>query len=174
MSTITTDSESWIGSTLIDRDDSKLGTVEAIYFDEQNGRPQWMAVKSGLLGHRHSFVPLAGAMVTGDAITTPYDKAQVADAPKVDTDEDLHDDEVVELYGHYGLSYEPGATAGDDVTMEREIVPPAAAPGTQAEDDMLIATGHEPEVGPMPAHHETHAEQDMRIATGQAEPYRAA
>ena len=49
MSINTMDSESWIGSTLVDNDDRKLGTIEAIYFDEQTGQSQWMAIKTCLL-----------------------------------------------------------------------------------------------------------------------------
>lgn len=44
MSIDTMDCETWIDSTLIDRDDRKVGTIEAIYFDEDSGQPQWMAV----------------------------------------------------------------------------------------------------------------------------------
>ena len=141
MSIDTMDSESWIGSTLIDRDDRKVGRIEAIYFDEQTGRPQWMAVKAGLLGKGHNFVPLADAVIVEDAIKTSYDKSQIDDAPKIDPDEDLREDQVVELYGYYGLSYDAAPAGEGEVIVEREVVPPLTDPDTQADDDMLIATG---------------------------------
>ncbi|MEY2516341.1 MAG: hypothetical protein QOJ89_3699 [bacterium] len=105
MKPINTDCESWIGSTLIDGDDCKVGTIEEVYFDEQTDRPQWMVVKTGLLGSRHSFVPLASARLAGDVVETPYDKRQIVDAPRVDTADDLPDDQVVELYRYYALPY---------------------------------------------------------------------
>ncbi len=41
-----------------DLDGRKIGTIEAIYFDEQTSEPQWMVVKTGMFGTRHRFVPL--------------------------------------------------------------------------------------------------------------------
>jgi len=140
MDTSTDDSESWIGRTLIDTDDDKLGTIEAIYFDEQTGRPQWMAVKTGLLGTKHNFVPIAEAMPTGDAIRTPYEKGLVNDAPKVDPDEDLADDQVLELYRYYGLPYEDPADSGRNAGPDPILL--ATDDRTQAEEDMRMTTGH--------------------------------
>lgn len=138
MSIDTTDSETWIGSTLIDRDEHKVGTIEAIYFDQETGGAQWMAVKSGLLGTKHSFVPLTDAVAGDDVVQTPYDKRQVDDAPKVDVDEDLRDDQVAELYGHYGLPYEPPVAVDG-------VVGPDVDPydSSQAAQDMRIATGRQ-------------------------------
>ncbi len=135
MDTSTDDSESWIGRTLIDTDDDKLGTIEAIYFDEQTGRPQWIAVKTGLFGMKHNFVPHADAMPDGDLVRTPYDKGLVDDAPKVDPDEDLADDQVAELYRYYGLPYEAPAVGPDPVLL-------ATDDRTNSEEQMAVTTGH--------------------------------
>jgi hypothetical protein len=163
------DCESWIGGTLIDREDRKVGRIEAIYFDEQTGRPQWMVVKAGLLGNRHDFVPLDGAAIDGDAVRTPFDKSQIDDAPKIDPDEDLREDQVIELYGYYGLAYD-APVAGRDVIVEREIVLPPTDRDTQAQDDMLVATGSEPVLDPVVARPMTQAEEDMLVATGRTAP----
>jgi hypothetical protein len=105
MSTITMDSESWVGSILTDSENHKLGTIEDIYFDEQS-RPLWRVVKTGRFGARHSLVPLADARRTGHAIATPFAKRQVEDAPRIDLAEDLRDEQVRELYRYYGLTYD--------------------------------------------------------------------
>jgi hypothetical protein len=121
MSTITTDCESWIGSMLVDGDHCRVGKIEAIYFDEQTDSAQWMVVKTGLFGTRHSFVPLAGATAAGDVITTPIDKGEIDRAPMIDAAEDVPDAQVVELYRYYCMPYdepvgaEPPA-AGDTLT----------------------------------------------------------
>jgi hypothetical protein len=168
------DCETWIGSTLMDRDDRKVGTIEAIYFDEDSGQPQWMAVKTGLFGNRHNFVPLAGAAIACDAITTQYDKAEIDGAPKIDADEDLREEAVIELHGYYGLPYAVAPAGDQEVVVEREIILPLTDPDTQAQDDMLIATGHGSLVATAPAEPMTQGEQDMLIATGRsAPPYRA-
>jgi hypothetical protein len=143
MSTITTDSESWIGTTLVDDDDCKLGTIEAIYFNEETGQPEWMAVKTGLFGTKHNFVPLADAMPTEDAIRTPYDKSQIDDAPKVDPDEDLREDQVLELYSYYGLPYDVPVDRDREI-VERDVVDhdpslTATDSGAKADRDMHIA-----------------------------------
>jgi hypothetical protein len=105
MSISTLDRESWIGSTLTDSENRRLGTIEEIYCDEQTGRPLWMVVKTGVFGTRRSFVPLAGAMPADDAIMTPCVKSQIDGAPKLDPTEDLPEDRVRELYRYYGLPY---------------------------------------------------------------------
>lgn len=144
MSAITMDSESWIGSTLIGNDDCKLGTIEAIYFDGESGRAQWMAVKSGLLGTKHSFVPLAGATPADDAVVTPYDKSQVDDAPKIAPDEDLADEQVVELYAYYDLPYDDDAPMdSDSAAAQPDVNLMATDPGTQSEHDMRVATAQD-------------------------------
>jgi len=174
MSINTMDSESWIGSTLVDNDDRKLGTIEAIYFDEQTGQSQWMAIKSGLFGNKHHFVPLAGATPTDEAVITPYDKSQIDDAPNIDPDEDLADDQVVELYRYYGLAYDP-PPCGDQVVGEPDPVLTATAPRTQAEVDMLVATEQmEPGAGYAATDREIEADQDRYTDTGQDTRYRAA
>jgi len=173
MSITTMNSESWIGRTLIDGDDRKLGTIEAIYLDAQTGRPQWMSVKTGLWGSKHNFVPLADATAVEDAIRTPYAKSQIDDAPRLAAEEELADDRVVELYRHYGLAYDRPAD-GDDAILERDDVLPATGPATQAEPDMLVATGREPELAAYaPVASRTQGEDDMLVATGR-EPELAA
>ena len=58
----TTDSyEGWIGRTAVDRRGDKIGTITDIYYDDATGQPEWITVKTGLLGTRSSFVPLHAA-----------------------------------------------------------------------------------------------------------------
>src|SRR4051812_10775075 len=91
------------GATLVDRDGGKIGSIDEIYADQDTGRPEWMAVRTGLFGTRLTFVPLAEAQTTGDEVRVPYEKAQVKDAPNVDPDGELSQDEEGRLYAHYGL-----------------------------------------------------------------------
>ena len=50
-------------------------------------------------------MPLADARQDGDTVTVPYHKAKVKDAPRVDADGRLSQDEEAELYRYYGLEY---------------------------------------------------------------------
>jgi len=93
------------GEDLHDADGEKIGRLEEIYLDAQTGEPEWALVNTGMFGTKSSFVPLQGASQDGDTLQVPYDKAQVKDAPKVDSDGELSQSQESELYAHYGLDY---------------------------------------------------------------------
>jgi uncharacterized protein (TIGR02271 family) len=95
----------WKGHKLVSQDGDKIGTIDEIYVDEQTGKPEWLAVSTGLFGSRVSFVPLAEAQRDGDDIRVPYAKDQVKDSPNADADGALSQDEESRLYRHYGLDY---------------------------------------------------------------------
>jgi uncharacterized protein (TIGR02271 family) len=97
--------QSWQGRTMVDPAGDKLGTIDAIYLDDETGQPEWATVTTGLFTAKTTFVPLAQAQATGDSVQVPYDKAQVKDAPNMAADGQLSQDEEAELYRHYGLDY---------------------------------------------------------------------
>jgi uncharacterized protein (TIGR02271 family) len=99
---------SWQGATMVDPDGDKIGTIDAIYVDDQTGEPEWALVNTGLFGTKSSFVPLAQASSSGDQVQVPYDKQLVKDAPRVDTDQHLSEAEEEQLWAHYGLDYGSG------------------------------------------------------------------
>ena len=104
--------QSWQGRTMVDPAGDKLGTIDAIYLDDETGQPEWATVTSGLFSAKAAFVPLAQAQDMGDSVQVPYDKQQVTDAPSLQADGQLSQDEEAELYRHYGLDYsEPAPTA---------------------------------------------------------------
>jgi uncharacterized protein YrrD len=57
---------SWQGATMVDRDGDRVGTIDAIYVDDQSGQPEWALVNTGLFGTRSTFVPIAQANPSGD------------------------------------------------------------------------------------------------------------
>jgi uncharacterized protein (TIGR02271 family) len=97
--------QSWQGRTMVDPAGDKLGTIDAIYIDDETGQPEWATVTSGLFSTKAAFVPLAQAQDAGDSVQVPYDKAQVKAAPGMEADGQLSQDEEAELYRHYGLDY---------------------------------------------------------------------
>jgi uncharacterized protein (TIGR02271 family) len=113
----------WRGSTAVDSDGDKIGTIEEIYMDTETSKPEWLAVKTGLFGMKLSFIPIAEASQTGGGVRVPYDKAQVKDAPAVEPDGELSQQEEANLYRHYGLDYSearsdsglPRGNGGDSV-----------------------------------------------------------
>jgi uncharacterized protein (TIGR02271 family) len=98
----------WRGHTMVDKDGDNIGKIQEIYLDEQTEKPEWALVHTGLFGSKSSFVPLAAAIPSNGAICVPYEKGQVKDAPKIDADHALSQDEEATLYRHYGLAYGGG------------------------------------------------------------------
>jgi membrane protein len=96
----------WEGQTMLDRDGEKLGTIEEIYLVEETGQPEWAVVKlAGLGGHR-TLVPLAGAAPTDKGIRVACDKAVVKHAPAIDGRGEPSEQQVADVYRHYGIGYE--------------------------------------------------------------------
>jgi hypothetical protein len=91
----------WRGRTVLDRDGERLGKLGAVYLDE-DGRPAFGGVRTGLFGHRESVVPLHEAAADGDDLRVPYGADEVSSAPNVDPEVELSREEEAELLAHFG------------------------------------------------------------------------
>jgi len=98
----------WRGATVIDRDGEKVGTLKELYLD-QDDRPAWAAVETGLFGMRQSFVPLEGATTMDNQVRVPFAKDHVKDAPNIDPETQLTEDEEDRLHDHYGAGRDDAA-----------------------------------------------------------------
>jgi uncharacterized protein (TIGR02271 family) len=139
--------QAWQGRTMVDLAGDKLGTIDAIYLDDETGQPEWATVTSGLFAAKATFVPLAQAQDTGDGVQVPYDKQQVIDAPAMEADGSLSQDEEAELYRHYGLDYsehrsDSGLPAGTDRnTVGRDTSGPTTDDAmTRSEEELQVGT----------------------------------
>jgi uncharacterized protein (TIGR02271 family) len=92
-----------IGQDVYDSSGDKIGSASEVYLDDETGQPEWATVRTGLFGTKESFVPLRDADLTNDGLRVSVTKAQVKDAPKIDTDGHLSPQEEQELYRYYGL-----------------------------------------------------------------------
>lgn len=97
----------WQGKTVLDSSGKQIGTISDVYFDEQTGQPEWALVSSGLFGTRQHFIPIAHQrMQSGqDSVTVSFSADQVMNAPSVDADGELSEDEEHRLYNHYGIDW---------------------------------------------------------------------
>ena len=93
------------GRPLIGSDGQKIGTVADVYFDKDTRQPEWALVSTGLFGTKHSFVPITAASTSAEGLQVPFSKDQVKDAPRLDDDGELSEDEELLLSRHYGLEY---------------------------------------------------------------------
>jgi uncharacterized protein (TIGR02271 family) len=107
------------GRTLLDRDGDKIGKIDDVYTDRQDGLPEWALVNTGLFGTKKTFVPLRAAKPVGEDVRVPVEKAQVKDAPSIEPDGELSESEEHQLYTHYDVAYETNGapeTSGGDVS----------------------------------------------------------
>jgi uncharacterized protein (TIGR02271 family) len=136
---------------MVDPAGDKLGTIDAIYLDDDTGQPEWATVTSGVFTAKSAFVPLAQAQPMGDSVQVPYDKQQVTDAPTVQADGSLSQDDEAELYRHYGLDYSehhsdsglPAGTVDDtqDDTVGHDVSGPTTDDAmTRSEEELRVGT----------------------------------
>jgi uncharacterized protein (TIGR02271 family) len=166
----------WKGEKVVGNGDEKLGTIDEIYLDEETGKPEWLAVKTGLFGTKVSFVPLADARQEGDHVVVPFDKDMVKDAPNAEADGALSQDEEAALYAHYGYDYserrsDSGLAAGGggtgtdrDARFERE--------GREGEGSGRGTVGRDTS-GPTTDEAMTRSEEELRVGTTSRETGRA-
>jgi uncharacterized protein (TIGR02271 family) len=135
------------GQDLYGSDGEKLGTIEEIYLDTDTDQPEWALIATGMFGTKQSFVPLSGLSQDGDTATVPYDKATVKDAPKVDPDGRLSEEEEAQLYRHYGRDFGSAGTtsSGDDRdrrdrdTVGRDVSGPTTDDAmTRSEEELRV------------------------------------
>src|SRR3954469_19047432 len=116
MPTTREDVLSWRGLDMVDADGDKIGKIDEIYLDADTNEPEWAVVTTGLFGTKQTFVPIQDASSTGDGVRVPFEKAQVKDAPKIDPDGRLSQEEERELYQHYGRDWGSSGMAGQTGT----------------------------------------------------------
>jgi uncharacterized protein (TIGR02271 family) len=168
------------GQQLVDRDGDKIGKIEEIYLDEQTGKPEWLAVKTGMFGSNVSFVPLAQASTEGDTVRVPYEKSQVKDAPNADADGQLSQDEEARLYRHYGMDYsesrsDSGLPEGGgrfDSSAGMDTTGTMGTTGTTDRDMDRGTVGHDTS-GPTTDDAMTRSEEELKVGTAKREAGRA-
>jgi PRC-barrel domain len=103
--------QDWQNKNVVDRDGDKIGSLEGLYYDTASQHPTFASVQVGIVGrHKLTFVPLDGARVAPDHVRVMVDKKTVKDALTIDTEGSLTAAQEPELFAHYGLAYQPGAS----------------------------------------------------------------
>ena len=126
---LTTDPKQLRGCELVDAQGMTIGHIEALYVDQET-RGHWAFVDLELFGKRGTLVPLTDAMDHGAQVRVPFTKDQISEAPDVDADRELDQQEEARLYRYYELAYSvpQSTTGGADATAgaDGEV---GAAPG---------------------------------------------
>jgi uncharacterized protein (TIGR02271 family) len=138
----------WRGRDAVDSDGSKIGSIDEVYMDADTGKPEWLAVKTGLFGTKVSFVPIAEARESDGDVRLPYDKQQVKEAPNAEADGELSQEEEANLYRHYGLDYSearsdsglPEGTSGREPVGRDTSGPTTDDAMTRSEEELRVGT----------------------------------
>ena len=97
-----TDYNSWIGQTVYDKEDKKVGSIDELYVDDDNSAPAWATVKSStLFGSKLHFAPMTLAKKTEDGIKFNVTSDEIKNAPSVEVDQELSEEDEGLLFEHY-------------------------------------------------------------------------
>jgi uncharacterized protein (TIGR02271 family) len=154
--------EAWIGSDVYDRSGDKVGEIKDIYNDDGTGRPEWLAVDTGMFSGKTTFVPIAGSTIHDDDLWVAYDKDRITDAPNFDDDGHLSPEDERTLYSHYEFSWDDSSATGygygDHYELERADKDFASGrSGGEVEGDDAM----------------TRSEEELRVGTERQESGRA-
>ncbi|RIJ51210.1 DUF2382 domain-containing protein [Clavibacter lycopersici] len=165
-----------VGAPVHDADGDKIGTVGQVYVDPTDESPVWATVKTGLFGTSESFVPLEGADWDRETLTVRHDKAKVKDAPRIDADGALGEQEEDALYAHYGMGGGSSRNPTDDAAGTQGLFDQDEHAGVdgdrRADVDGAGTVGHDTS-GPTTDDAMTRSEEQLHVGTERVETGRA-
>ena len=134
----TIDVAAWEGKPVYSTEGVSVGDVGAVFLDTDTQRPEWLALRRGLLGGKQVLVPFADAIVREDGISVPYTESQIEGAPEMEGEEVSKETERA-LASHYGITYseERSRTGLAEGRSEQTGAPRPPARGSRS------ARGHE-------------------------------
>lgn len=90
-------------ATAYDKNGDKLGSVKEVYINDATGQPDFVEVGHGLFGMSSSLVPLRGHRLDGEDLRLAFTKDRIEDAPNIDDDAHLSENDQDTIYRHYGI-----------------------------------------------------------------------
>ena len=105
------DIRDWREHDVVDRSGSKVGVLEAVYFDTASEEAAFASVRIGMPGRRRLvFVPLKDAKVAPEHVRVMWEKKLIKDSPSIGTDGELTAEAEAEVFEHFGLERRVGAS----------------------------------------------------------------
>jgi len=121
-----------IGRKVVDTRGEDIGTLDALWTDEETGKVEFIGVKTGWIFGKTHVVPARGVEIRDDQdqVRVPYEAQFVKDAPSYPAHEELTDAQEREIYQYYGVT---GAGAvGHGMRLTEETVPLTSPPAGAA------------------------------------------
>jgi hypothetical protein len=101
---------SWAGHKLDEMHGASIGRIDGAYVDADGGKPEWLLVRLGRLGH-HSLVPARYAVAGAGRVWVPFARDVVRRSPRVKPGAPLTREEEVALLAHYGITASTGRSS---------------------------------------------------------------
>lgn len=106
-----------LGTRVRDVHGEDLGTVAAVYVDDQSTKPEFAALRIGESGS--ALVPLVGAQESDAGVRVGFAREQVVAAPPIEPHDGLTQEEEARLYSHYGVDYTVTVVDEDTIRVHR-------------------------------------------------------
>ncbi|KQO62688.1 DUF2382 domain-containing protein [Curtobacterium sp. Leaf261] len=155
-----------VGADVLGSDGGKIGTVGQVYVDTDTQTPTWVTVRTGLFGTSESFAPLDDADFVSGAVHVAHEKSFVKDAPRIESDGALSEDEEQALYDYYGN----GNGSASAAPSEAPLYDQDADRHDDRADDGTV--GHDTS-GPTTDDAMTRSEERLHVGTERVEAGRA-
>ena len=152
---------------VIDRDGDRVGSVGQVYVSDDGAQPLFVTVHTGLFGANESFVPLHSADFHDGELHVAYDKATIKDAPNVDADGAISDDEQGTIFDYY--DGRAGGSASGVGNTSAGIV--GTDTGVSGREDAAGTVGHDTS-GPTTDDAMTRSEERLNVGTQRVESER--
>src|SRR5215212_345843 len=127
--------ERFAGYQVYDQSGSKIGKVDDLFVDETDN-PEYVGVKTGLLGTSSTLIPWDAVSSTDDegrVITVAIDKETAKNGPTFDDDREITPEFEQQVYSYYSLSRSSTASGA----YEAYQVEPRAS-DVRAEDELRV------------------------------------
>ena len=136
-----------IGRTVVDERGDDVGTLEALWTDEDTGKNEFLGVKTGRIFGKTHVVPVHGTQIQQDHVRVPYQADFVKDAPSYSPHDELSYTQEREVYDYYGISTEEaGVEAG---TRGGETETNVGARGGSSVENPVVGRGPSGERAPI-------------------------
>ena len=91
-----------MGQKLLSQDGAAIGKITDVISDPATLEPEWLTVKTGLVGGEH-LVPVKAIDPNAEGVVVPFDKDHVKSAPTVDDHTAPSGREREQIYAHYEM-----------------------------------------------------------------------
>ena len=93
-----------MGERVVDPTGHRIGRVTQVALEPQTFRAMWLVLKTSRFGRRPRLVPIESAVDEGGAISVPFSKEMVLEAPVPAVPTSPAGSEITALEAHYGVA----------------------------------------------------------------------